>query len=88
MLQGCQDLVETLAARGDGPRAMIWAGVGYDNSGKAIDNLDRYRGAPSETRRPLRIIRTGGDPVHAESALRAPARRIILGRQIPGIEAC
>lgn len=90
LLNNCQDLVETLAERGDGPRAMIWAGVGYDNSGRVIENLDRYRSTPSEARRPLRIIRTGGDPIHAETALAAPARRIILGRQLPrsGSEAC
>lgn len=79
----CQTLAETLISRGEGPRAMIWAGIGYDNAGKIVLNLERYRGAPSESRRPLRIIRTGTEPTRSELTFAAPARRIVLGRQSP-----
>lgn len=90
LLLECGQLVETLISRGEGPRAMIWAGIGYDNGGKIVENLDRYRSTPGDSRRPLRIIRTGGEPVHSTTALPAPARRIVLGRQLrrTGTESC
>ncbi|APE36946.1 hypothetical protein BOX37_26810 [Nocardia mangyaensis] len=75
---------------------MIWAGVGYDNSGKVVQNLDRHRTTPVDRQRPTRIVRTravcaGGSseaPSRAASGTtrREPAaaiqRQIILGRNM------
>lgn len=55
----CRELAIGLAAHGTPPRAMIWAGTGYDGSGHVVDNLDRHRAGPIERKRPLVIVRTG-----------------------------
>ncbi|TLF55274.1 hypothetical protein [Nocardia cyriacigeorgica] len=78
----CRQLAQTLIARGDGPRAMIWAGVAYDNSGNVVENLDRHRAVPLDHKRPMRIIRTGARPLGTESVVTAPRRRIVLGRPL------
>ncbi|WP_067900435.1 hypothetical protein [Nocardia vaccinii] len=77
----CDQLVQELTARGDGPRAMIWAGVAYDSTGRIVDNLERHRAAPLDHRRPLRIIRTGTRPAAAAPAPSTP-RRIVLGHRL------
>ncbi|WP_157121181.1 hypothetical protein [Nocardia miyunensis] len=78
----CRELVETLTARGNGPRGMIWAGVAYDAAGKIVENLDRHRVGLIDHKRPLRIIHNGERPVGAESASPAPQRRIVLGHRL------
>ncbi|WP_345497787.1 hypothetical protein [Nocardia callitridis] len=85
----CTQLVRELIERGDGPRAMIWAGVAYDNSGTIVENLDRHRVTPVGHKRPMRIIRNGSRPLRAGPALAAPRRHIVLGRPLErtGIEA-
>jgi len=78
----CEQLVRTLTERGTGPRAMIWAGVAYDNTGKVVTDLDRHRVTPIDHKRPLRIIRTGSRPAPAEPVAAIPRRRIVLGRRL------
>lgn len=78
----CQELAQTLTRRGDAPRAMIWAGVAYDNSGNVIENLDRHRAVPIDHKRPLRIIRNGPRPARTKPAPAAPRRHIVLGRPL------
>ncbi|WP_157573990.1 hypothetical protein [Nocardia jejuensis] len=82
LLIQCRGRAENFIARGDAPRAMIWAGVGYDNAGKIVENLDRHRIAPVDRNRPMRIIRTSADPNRAEPALRAPRRHLVLGQPL------
>ncbi|WP_069159698.1 hypothetical protein [Nocardia altamirensis] len=82
LLSQCQEFAQTLIARGDAPRALIWAGVGYDNSGRVVDDLDRYRPLPIDRNRPLRIIRNGARPIRSEPAPVAPHRHLILGRPL------
>ncbi|MGK8503865.1 hypothetical protein [Nocardia asiatica] len=82
LLAQCQQLAQSLTARGDGPRAMIWAGVAYDNSGGVIENLDRHRAAPIDHKRPMRIIRNGPRPLRTVSTLPAPRRHIVLGQPL------
>ncbi|MBO0855077.1 MAG: hypothetical protein J2P18_15095 [Nocardia sp.] len=82
LLSQCAELAQALIIRGDGPRAMIWAGVAYDGSGKVVENLDRHATAPSDHKRPLRIIHTGARPVCGEVAPETPRRRIVLGRRL------
>ncbi|MBF6175670.1 hypothetical protein [Nocardia blacklockiae] len=77
----CDQLAQALIARGDGPRAMIWAGVAYDSAGRIVENLDRHRAAPIDHKRPLRIIHNGPRPVCTEPAPPTPHRRIVLGRR-------
>ncbi|SUA72782.1 Uncharacterised protein [Nocardia otitidiscaviarum] len=90
----CQRMATALVEAGEGPRAMIWAGVGYDNSGKVIPNLDRHRIAPVDRQRPTRIVRTqtvckkgSGEPLTtARTVSRTPRggiqRQIVLGRSV------
>lgn len=78
----CSQLAQMLTARGDGPRAMIWAGIAYDNSGSVIENLDRHRAAPIDHKRPMRIIRNGPRPLRTVSTLPAPRRHIVLGQPL------
>ncbi|MFF3569876.1 hypothetical protein [Nocardia jiangxiensis] len=78
----CRELAETLAARGNGPRGMIWAGVAYDSMGKIVENLDRHRVASIDHKRPLRIFHNGERPVRADSASSTPRRRIVLGHRL------
>lgn len=82
LLAECSQLAQALTARGDGPRAMIWAGVAYDSAGRVVENLDRHRTTPLDHKRPLRIIRTGARPVCTEPAPATPRRRIVLGRRL------
>ncbi|MFE3029529.1 hypothetical protein [Nocardia tengchongensis] len=82
MLADCARLAQTFIARGDAPRAMIWAGIGYDNGGKVVENLDYHRIAPIDRNRPMRIIRNGGSPRQSESAITAPRRHLVLGRPL------
>ncbi|MFC9437189.1 hypothetical protein [Nocardia sp. NPDC057030] len=78
----CREFAQSLIERGDAPRGMIWAGVGYDNSGRVVDDLDRYRPTPVDRTRPLRIIRNGPRPVRSGPVPVAPRRHIILGRPL------
>lgn len=82
LIAQCRQLVQTLIARGDGPRAMIWAGIAYDNSGNVIENLDRHRTVPVDHKRPLRIIRNGSRPLPNQSVTSVPQRHIVLGRPL------
>ncbi|MFF2554729.1 hypothetical protein ACFVUS_27260 [Nocardia sp. NPDC058058] len=82
LLTQCALLAETFIARGDAPRAMIWAGVGYDNAGKVVENLDRHRIASVDRNRPMRIIRTGAGPDRSASALPPPRRHLVLGQPL------
>lgn len=82
LLSECSQLAQTLIARGDTPRAMIWAGVAYDSAGRIVENLDRHRTTPVDHKRPLRIIRTGARPVCTEPAPPTPRRRIVLGHRL------
>ncbi|WP_282780249.1 hypothetical protein, partial [Nocardia sp. CC201C] len=87
-------MATALVEAGEGPRAMIWAGVGYDNSGRVIPNLDRHRIAPVDRQRPTRIVRTqavckkgSGEPLTtARAASMTPRggiqRQIVLGRSV------
>ncbi|NUS42317.1 MAG: hypothetical protein HOQ24_01270 [Mycobacteriaceae bacterium] len=59
LLPQCQALANELQNRGIGPRAMIWAGVGYDGSGRVIRNLNIYRHGRGRNPLPLTIRRTG-----------------------------
>ncbi|WP_280393725.1 hypothetical protein [Nocardia brasiliensis] len=81
LLGQCRELAETLTDRGDVPRAMIWAGVPYDNAGKIVENLDRYRTTPLDHRRPLQIIRLGNRP-STGGAVPVPHRHLILGQAL------
>lgn len=78
----CGRLAQTLIERGDAPRAMIWAGVAYDNSGNVIENLDRHRNVPIDHKRPMRIIRNGPRPTRGAAVAGAPKRHIVLGRPL------
>ncbi|MEU1985876.1 hypothetical protein [Nocardia sp. NPDC019395] len=83
LFEQCKRLAQTLIERGDAPRAMIWAGVAYDNSGNVIENLDRHRTAPIDHKRPMRIIRNGPRPTaHGTAVSGAPKRHIVLGRPL------
>ncbi|BCK57300.1 hypothetical protein [Nocardia wallacei] len=81
LFANCDQLAQTLIARGDAPRAMIWAGVAYDSAGRVVENLDRHRATPIDHKRPLRIIHNGPRPVCTEPAPPTPHRRIVLGRR-------
>ncbi|QIS15112.1 hypothetical protein [Nocardia arthritidis] len=82
LLGQCGRLAQSLIARGDAPRAMIWAGIAYDNAGRVVEDLDRHRVAPADRKRPLRIIHTGVRPVRGEASMAAPRRHIVLGRPL------
>lgn len=82
LLANCVQLVEKFIARGDVPRAMIWAGVGYDNAGRVVEHLDRHRTTPIDHKRPMRIVRNGASPVCTEPAASAPRRHLVLGRPL------
>ncbi|MFE7801037.1 hypothetical protein [Nocardia sp. NPDC057440] len=82
LLAQCEQMVQALIERGDGPRAMIWAGVAYDNSGNVVENLDRHRTAPIDHKRPMQIIRNGPRQLRTTPALTAPRRHIVLGRPL------
>lgn len=72
----CAELATTLNEHGMPPRSMIWAGIGYDGSGSAIEDLDRHRAGPVEYRRPLVIVRTGPQygRTHSSDPAAAPIR--------------
>ncbi|MFQ6327806.1 hypothetical protein ACLMAL_16930 [Nocardia sp. CWNU-33] len=82
LLAQCKETVQALVERGDGPRAMIWAGVAYDNSGTIVENLERHRATPINHNRPMQIIRNGPRPLRSAPALAAPRRHIVLGRPL------
>ncbi|MFB8281089.1 hypothetical protein [Nocardia colli] len=82
LITQCRELAESLAQRGDAPRAMIWAGVPYDNTGKIVENLDRYRATPLDHRRPLQIIRLGSRPSTGTAPQPAPHRHLVLGQAL------
>ncbi|MBB5918785.1 hypothetical protein BJY24_007697 [Nocardia transvalensis] len=81
LFDNCSQLAQSLITRGDGPRAMIWAGVAYDSAGRVVENLERHRATPIDHKRPLRIIRTGPRPVCVEPSPPTPHRHIVLGRR-------
>ncbi|MFI5715829.1 hypothetical protein [Nocardia sp. NPDC051750] len=78
----CSKLAQSLIERGDAPRAMIWAGIAYDNSGNVIEDLERHRAVPVDHKRPMRIIRNGPRPARNQPASAAPKRHIVLGRPL------
>ncbi|MBF6351369.1 MULTISPECIES: hypothetical protein [Nocardia] len=78
----CSRLAQSLIERGDAPRAMIWAGIAYDNSGNIIEDLERHRAVPVDHKRPMRIIRNGPRPASHQPAAPAPKRHIVLGRPL------
>lgn len=79
----CAELAATLTAKGQAPRAMIWAGLGYDNSGNVIPALDRHRVLPVDVARPSIIVRTSRAPLSVvDSALTASAAAVPAGRKI------
>ncbi|WP_228002930.1 hypothetical protein [Nocardia australiensis] len=82
LLAQCEQLVEMLIGRGDAPRAMIWAGVAYDNTGNVVENLDRHRIMPTDHKRPMQIIRNGPREFHSAPAITAPRRHLVLGRAL------
>lgn len=86
LFEQCARLAQTLIDRGDAPRAMIWAGIAYDNSGNVIENLDRHRTVPIDHKRPMRIIRNGPRPTHGAAVSGAPKRHIVLGRPLHSTE--
>jgi hypothetical protein len=78
----CAGLAQTLIGRGLAPRSMIWAGVAYDGAGRVVQNLDRHRVPAIDHKRPLRIIRNGDRPQHAEAGSATPHRHLVLGRRL------
>ncbi|RJO79872.1 hypothetical protein D5S18_00945 [Nocardia panacis] len=82
LLTQCRQLAQTLTARGDGPRAMIWAGVAYDAAGKVVENLEAHRVVSADHKRPIRIVRNGPRPMCSETVKATPKRRIVLGQRI------
>jgi hypothetical protein len=81
-LAACRGLVEQLAERGAGPRSMIWAGVGYDGSGKQITELTCYTPprVAVRRRRVESIVRTGTVCLPAPAVTsHAPRREFVLG---------
>ncbi|MBO0884965.1 MAG: hypothetical protein J2P17_32450 [Mycobacterium sp.] len=82
LLTQCQQLAQSLIDRGDGPRAMIWAGVAYDNAGHVVVDLDRHRTVPLDHKRPMRIIRNGARPTQISSAPTVPRRHLVLGQPL------
>jgi hypothetical protein len=89
LLAECAELASSLTARGQAPRAMIWAGVGYDNSGNIVACLDRYRVLPFDVKRPTSIIRNPhatlsvvDSALEREQAPAAPTERRIVLRRI------
>jgi hypothetical protein len=80
LLASCSSLASTLTAQGQSPRAMIWAGVPYDNSGNVIDDLDRYRSGHAEPRRPTQIIRTTAPAAPPSGATAPAAQGIVIHR--------
>lgn len=51
----CAKLANKLTRAGQGPRAMIWAGVAYDCAGRVIGNLDHYH-PPGKQNRVTKIV--------------------------------
>ncbi|WP_327148032.1 hypothetical protein [Nocardia sp. NBC_01329] len=86
LFEHCSKLAQTLIERGDAPRAMIWAGIAYDNSGNVVENLDRHRAVPIDHKRPMRIIRNGPRPARPQSAVAAPKRHLVLGHPLKPTE--
>ncbi|MGV9411250.1 hypothetical protein ACWDOP_15140 [Nocardia sp. NPDC003693] len=82
LLAHCKQLAQNFIERGDAPRAMIWAGVAYDGSGRVVENLERHRAASVDHKRPMRIIRSGASPLRAEPAPATPRRHLTLGRPL------
>ncbi|MGW4843063.1 hypothetical protein [Nocardia brasiliensis] len=82
LLGQCRELADSLTSRGDVPRAMIWAGIPYDSTGKIVENLDRYRAAPLDHRRPLQIIRLGDRPSGGTAPVPVPHRHLVLGQAL------
>jgi len=82
----CAERAATLSSRGEAPRAMIWAGVGYDNSGNIIASLEHHRVVPADVKRPMVTIRTSRavlalvDDAMTRTSIPtvAPRRRIVL----------
>lgn len=68
MFTQCRAQAEALVRRGQAPRAVIWAGRAYDNSGRIIRNLDHYRGSAGLTTKPsTRITHLAPTPNHYEA---------------------
>ncbi|WP_110040713.1 hypothetical protein [Nocardia neocaledoniensis] len=77
----CAELAGALAAKGQRPRAMIWAGVAYDGAGAVIQDLEWYR-PDSRHSRGLRVIRTSSRPCATTAPISAPRRHLVLGRPL------
>lgn len=91
LLRQCAQLAATLTDRGHTPRAMIWAGVGYDNAGNVIGDLSRHRTTPVDRRPPTIIIRTAPSfrehitehrTTQCEATPAVPRRQIVIRRGI------
>lgn len=85
LLTPCRTLAKSLIARGQTPRSMIWAAVGYDNAGNVIPDLDRHRTTSADHKRPTMVIRTAIPYRVRKSAMPTPAaavsgRRIVIHR--------
>lgn len=81
LLSACQAYAERLAAQGEGPIAMIWAGVAYDPHGRIVEDVQYYC-KPSDHRRRFRIFRMSHTTAASTCTPRMPAprRHIVLGR--------
>ncbi|MCU1648181.1 MAG: hypothetical protein JWN03_8456 [Nocardia sp.] len=82
LLTRCAELAQTLIERGAGPRASVWAGVAYDDTGRVIEKLERYRNTSIDERRPVRIVHFGPRPARTDSVPRAPHRHLVLGSRV------
>lgn len=82
LLSTCQELAQVFIARGEAPRAVIWAGVAYDNAGRVVDDLDRHRVMSIDQKRPMRITRIGAEREHVEASHPTPKRLLVLGHPI------
>ncbi|MEC3920672.1 hypothetical protein [Nocardia sp. CDC160] len=82
LLTRCAELAQALIQRGTGPRALVWAGVAYDDAGRVVQDLERYRNTSVDERRPIRIVHFGPRPVRTEPAQSAPRRHLVLGSRI------
>jgi hypothetical protein len=90
MLTSCDQSAHELTERGLGPRAAIWAGVGYDSAGRVIADLMHYsRPRIGATRRESRIMRIGAGVERVSRSSRAARDRDPSGRRaaaFPGLE--
>ncbi|NUS43793.1 MAG: hypothetical protein HOQ24_08920 [Mycobacteriaceae bacterium] len=93
LLTRCAGQAAALTARGQVPRSMIWAGVGYDSAGRIVHDLARYFAYGRDHPRCRRACRAGtgivrvGEPhpasrfaVQVRSGATGP-RVIVIGKR-------